>query len=257
MKRIYLLAAALLAFSLSTRADIIAGPVTNPANGHDYYLLSPNSWSGAEAEAEDLGGTLAIVKNAAENEWICSTFGHFAGVQRSLWLGLHRKVHGGPFFGANGEPADYTNWYSGEPNNVNNIEDCCIMRCDEPLPGTWNDLDEPSRQNAVVEVAEKIPVTDKQRSLAGDWYMSGRVDKLCHIASANDEFFAINEWNNATRILINKKGFLFFPAWSAHGEVVQDKILFSNGTWWSRKPSEYQAGTEIIHPPLSVRPILN
>ena len=240
MKQLLLLAGAILAASLSSRADIIAGPITNPTNGHVYYLLSPNSWSAAEAEAEDLGGTLAVIKNAAQNEWIYSTFGHFGGNERSLWIGLHRKDHGGPFFQVNGEPADYTNWCSGEPNDVNHIEDCAIMRCGEPLPGTWNDLDEPSRQCAVVEVANKIPVTEKERSLVGDWFVSGRADRICHITSANDVFFAINEWNGASRMLTSKKGFLFFPAWATHGELVQDKILFSNGSWWSRKPSEYQ-----------------
>ena len=43
------------------RAGIIVGPITNPANGHDYYLLTPDTWNAAEAEAESLGGTLAII----------------------------------------------------------------------------------------------------------------------------------------------------------------------------------------------------
>lgn len=231
---------AFLAAALASRADIIAGPITNPANGHDYYLLSPNSWSGSEREAEDLGGTLAIIDNADENDWIYTTFGHFGGGERSLWIGLHRKVHGGAFYWANGEPAGYTNWCSGEPNNVNNFEDCGIMRSGEPLPGTWNDLDEPSRQCAVVEVANKTPVTGKARSLVGEWYFSGRADRLCYITSAGDDFFAITPSGGASRVLMNKKGFLFLPAWRTHAEVVEDKILFSNGTWWSRKPSAYQ-----------------
>ena len=47
-------------------AGIIAGPITNPANGHDYYLLSPNTWRLSEGEAEVLGGTLIWLTNCQE-----------------------------------------------------------------------------------------------------------------------------------------------------------------------------------------------
>ena len=57
MKRFFVLIAALLFFAFQSRADIIVGPITNPANGHDYYLLTPNNWTASEAEAEALGGT--------------------------------------------------------------------------------------------------------------------------------------------------------------------------------------------------------
>ena len=51
-------------------AAIIVGPITNPANGHDYYLLTPNTWSASEAEAENLGGTLAIIRDKNEQDWV-------------------------------------------------------------------------------------------------------------------------------------------------------------------------------------------
>jgi len=38
-------AALLLLAAIQSRAGIIAGPITNPANGHEYYLLTPNTWT--------------------------------------------------------------------------------------------------------------------------------------------------------------------------------------------------------------------
>jgi len=43
--------------------------VTNPANGHSYYLLSSNTWTASQAEAAALGGNLPI-NDAAENDWV-------------------------------------------------------------------------------------------------------------------------------------------------------------------------------------------
>ena len=83
MKTLVALAVAMV--GLSVRAGIIAGPVTNPANGHTYYLLSPGAWSKAEAEAVSLGGHLATIRNVAEERWLFSTFGSSNG---ALWIGL-------------------------------------------------------------------------------------------------------------------------------------------------------------------------
>src|ERR1017187_5437640 len=83
---IALCGAALVSFAaiFHIRADIIAGPITNPANGHDYYLLTPNTWTASEAEAENLGGTLVVINNAAEEEWVFSKFGAYGGTNRNL-----------------------------------------------------------------------------------------------------------------------------------------------------------------------------
>ena len=79
MNLVYPSLAVLLLTALTPRAgaDILAGPITNPNNGHDYYLLTPNTWSASEAEAETLGGTLAVIQNDAEQEWVFSKFGSY------------------------------------------------------------------------------------------------------------------------------------------------------------------------------------
>jgi len=76
---------------------ILSGPITNPANGRQYYLLDKSTWTAAESQAVSMGGHLATVRNAAENAFIFSTFSHFAGEPRDLWVGLSDDGHEGTF----------------------------------------------------------------------------------------------------------------------------------------------------------------
>ena len=242
---ISLVAATLLFAAMPSRAGIIAGPINNPGNGHDYYLLTPNSWTAAEAEAEGMGGTLAIVRNDGEQKWIFSTFGKFGGTEHALWIGLHRRKPGGTFFWVDGSPLDFANWSAGEPNNAGGNENCVHMQWDPASPGAWNDLNEGNQANAVVEMRGRTPkaLTERERSLVGDWYENGQVDRPCHIAATDNILFALNESNNASgRAFLTHNNFLFVASWAVHGEIVKDKILWSNGTWWSRKPSEFGNG---------------
>jgi len=235
----------LLLAAIQSHAGIIAGPIINPANGHNYYLLTPNAWAASEAEAEDMDGTLAIVRNSGEQDWIFSKFGNLGGNGRSLWIGLHRTEPGGKFVWVDGLPLDYAHWYPGEPNNAGGNEACVHMRWDPAAPGTWNDLSDASQFNSVVEVREKTSktLTEGERALIGDWYENGRVDRPCHIAATDDILFALNESNNASgRAFLTRKGFLSVASWAVHGEIVKDRILWTNGTWWSRKPSDYENG---------------
>lgn len=101
----------------SLRADLLAGPVTNAANGHLYYLLSEGSWQDAEAEAIELGGHLVTINNEAEQEWVFSTFGSHGGISRSLWIGLWKAPPTADFAWVSGEEVGYSNWLPGQPDN--------------------------------------------------------------------------------------------------------------------------------------------
>ena len=103
---------------LLTRAAILAGPVTNTANGHVYYLLSQNTWTASEAEARTLGGHLVTINDAAENQWVFATFSSFAGTGRNLWIGLTDAQQSGQFDWVSGQPVTYQNWSPGEPNFI-------------------------------------------------------------------------------------------------------------------------------------------
>lgn len=128
----------------SLRAGILAGPVTNSANGHVYYLLTQSHWSLAEQEAKSLGGHLATIDDAAEQTWVFSTFTTNGGVDRTLLIGLNDLQDEGVWRWANGAPVTYTNWRNGvgvtEPSGGTNENVAMMFPACSNEPGTWNDV---------------------------------------------------------------------------------------------------------------------
>lgn len=116
---------------------VIAGPLTNSANGHAYLLLSSSSWTDAEAEAEALGGHLATINDAGENAWVQSAFS--ANGTRALWIGLNDAASEGNFVWSSGETSLYRNWANGEPNNYGGNENYAYIGYPTFSDGTWND----------------------------------------------------------------------------------------------------------------------
>ena len=138
---------------------IIAGPITNPANAHIYYLLAPTNWIGAWFNAQRAGGRLVTINDAAENAWVFDTFANYDGVPRNLWLGLRDSAQEGTWVWDSGDPSIYRNWAPGEPDNGGGgNEDYAAMR--GPVlssPGTWSDV---SGDVTNAPVVEKIPLTN-------------------------------------------------------------------------------------------------
>lgn len=222
--------------ALSVRADILLGPINNPNNGHDYYLLSPNTWTASEAEAEKLGGTLAIIKNADDDKWIFSTFASQARAGRILWIGLHRKNRGGPFEWVNGESTNstYSNWCGDQPDNGGGVEEAVDIWT--PHDG-WNDARDEEQNYGVVELPRdmrKATLAKKESSLLGTWYQTGRADQPCYVTRTENRLFIVTSDGRGATLVGDATGVLV-PLWNTHGEIVGDKILWSNGTWWSRK----------------------
>ncbi|MEI9962917.1 MAG: kelch repeat-containing protein [Limisphaerales bacterium] len=128
------------AFTFSTSAAVISGPVQNPNNGHFYYLLGEKTWTASEAEAVALGGHLATVRSQTENDWIYMQFSNFGGVNRGLWIGLNDAAQEGTFVWVSGEPVSYLNWGSGEPVNQNGLDDYVhLFWPGDPRASHWND----------------------------------------------------------------------------------------------------------------------
>lgn len=135
-----ILALVITALALPAHAAILAGPVVNPANGHIYYLLSQNTWSGAEGEAVSLGGHLATIRNAREQRWVFSTFSRYGG---ALWTGLTDREKVFSFKWTSGETVSYTNWGTGQPDNGTGGVEYYVhlwpAATGSPAPGKWND----------------------------------------------------------------------------------------------------------------------
>lgn len=142
MKQFFAVMALILVSSRVAHSGVLAGPVVNPANGHIYYLLTTNTWAASEAEAISLGGHLATINNAAENQWVYSTFTTLAGTPNAaLWIGLNDLAVEGEWVWASGQPVTYTYWFPGEPNNASGLEDFATIRPPSAAPpnGSWND----------------------------------------------------------------------------------------------------------------------
>jgi hypothetical protein len=144
-------------FRLFRTVPVLAGPIVNPANGHIYYLLPEDTWTNSEAMAENLGGTLTIIDDQAENDWIYATFGYYGGLPRNLWIGCTDAAMEGTWVWVTGQPLTYSNWAasSGEPNNSGGGENCGQIFPPFEVAGRaslWNDIDCHAQINGVVEV---------------------------------------------------------------------------------------------------------
>ena len=203
----------LLATPRSTQASVEAGPIVNPTNGNRYYLLAPNTWLAAEAEALALGGHLVAIGDAVENTWVWNTF---AG-GGPLWIGLSDAVQEGSFVWSSGEPYGYTSWWvaGGEPNNAGGVENYVEIN-----NGVWNDTDGFGPNGAVVEVedeplfrfveAEPIPLppVEIQSAMVGSFSVSpdGRhVYALYGVAIGDDKVLVYERGADGALTLLDQQ----------------------------------------------------
>jgi hypothetical protein len=136
----FVLLIVLLAWFFPLQSAVVHGPILNPSNGHMYYLLSRNNWTGSEQEAISLGGHLATVRNSGEQGWIFRAFGQGFGGGRLLWIGLNDAATEGVFTWSSGEPASFRFWAPNEPNNSSNGEDhVALYYQGHDAAGRWND----------------------------------------------------------------------------------------------------------------------
>ncbi len=135
-------------------AVVLEGPVVNPANGHEYYLIGTPSWTAAETEAVSIGGHLVTIRSAEENAFVFDTF--VSGTTFNPWIGLNDSALEGTFEWSSGEPVVFTNWKPGEPNNTGGED---YARFD--FGDGWNDVPNTSgnTEHGVVEVIP-IDITD-------------------------------------------------------------------------------------------------
>ena len=96
-------------------------------------------WGDARRICQKLGGDLAKITSASENQFIFD----FVTKQKKItdlgvWLGLHRKSDNKFYWADDKLLAGYSNWNSGEPNNV--AEKCGHMYSKGSAKGHWNDV---------------------------------------------------------------------------------------------------------------------
>ena len=131
------------------------------------YVFAPEemSWGEHHYRAMAMGGQIASIKSAEENEQITTI-----SAGKPVWIGGMRKGGGnGPganhWYWSDGRPWAYTNWHQGEPNNYGGGENrvCLGMQA----RGTWNDINEWWSGSAVYELPANMGI-DILEAVAGE-----------------------------------------------------------------------------------------
>ncbi|MFM1822774.1 MAG: hypothetical protein RI967_1040 [Planctomycetota bacterium] len=131
--------------------------VEDGGNGHWYRGLSEDediSWLDADRRTRELGGHLATVTSAAEDDFVWAiaadvqlwTVVRGPGVTgaKGPWLGLFQAPGSAPETGwswVTGEPFEFNAWASGEPNDGCSIDENALNYLgDSPAARRWNDF---------------------------------------------------------------------------------------------------------------------
>ena len=120
-----------------TNLVIEAGPYLNRATDHYYYLLGATNWTVSEFWAEQLGGHLATIDTANEQNWIRDAFGNYGNTNRNLWIGLTNGTPGTFAWSSGLTNIVYTNWANGQPLNCDNAHSFTFMLGATNASGLW------------------------------------------------------------------------------------------------------------------------
>ena len=96
------------------------------------------SWDEACAYCESLGGHMATITSAEENEEVYQAM--ISQGYTSAYFGFTDRASEGTWVWVTGEPVQYTNWQKGEPNNQGNKEHYGMYYY-KNNGSTWNDGD--------------------------------------------------------------------------------------------------------------------
>jgi len=100
-------------------------------------------WWGAVSYCKARGGNLASIHSKEENDFI---FSNFCTSPYLCYIGLSDTIVENRFKWLDGSVVSYTNWKSGEPNNMGN-EDAVVMHSHYGFKGTWFDV--PTHREAI------------------------------------------------------------------------------------------------------------
>jgi hypothetical protein len=179
-----------LAATLTANAQTVAGPITNPANGHRYYVIRIANWADYAAAAANLGGYQVVINDGAENEWIRTSVRNLnvpAGFV--AYIGLTDTLQEGDWRWTDVVDG-YRNWAPGEPNNFNANQDYAIQLSS----GQWDDYIAPppdsgnGLQYAIVEAEPAGPASLPKGIIVGP--VTNRASNTDYYLIARSQFAA-------------------------------------------------------------------
>jgi hypothetical protein len=139
------------------------GWLYNKNTGHFYSRLDTTlNWADSETRAQELGGHLTTINNAAENDWVALCLGSgWIGYQDVWQSGDSGSDPPGRWVWADGDSSTFVGWKSGEPNNAGAAEDHAELNptyngTTGKTNGLWNDANGVSTlRNGLVERTTK------------------------------------------------------------------------------------------------------
>jgi hypothetical protein len=76
------------------------------------------------------------------------------------------------------------------------------------------------------------------QQLEGTWYLNGDPSRRTEINGSRRGLVARNENGQSTRLEISRSGDVYARDWHGlRGDVRRDRIVWDNGTTWTREPS--------------------
>lgn len=111
---------------------------------YEFNLHHLTDWPHAANDCKSRGGTLVVVNDLAEQDFIISALKLFPFHGRGIWIGYTDAEKEGTWKWVTGETSTFTYWASGEPSRRRRFlldadEDCAIMKYSDPA-GHWNDI---------------------------------------------------------------------------------------------------------------------
>lgn len=137
-------------------------------NGHYYYLFTEpvDSYEEAVAFCQAQGGYMATATSDRESRFLYNYLLD-SGISEYVYLGATDRAEEGVWVWSNGEPFDYTNWNSGEPNNdVDGEHEMAMHRLLED--GMWNDI--AFMPPVSVPIYPEVSAAEASSSLSGQEY---------------------------------------------------------------------------------------
>ncbi|EYC26846.1 hypothetical protein Y032_0010g996 [Ancylostoma ceylanicum] len=136
MLRVYIVVTAIIATT-----EACTGWHMFYGNKHCYKVFCKEvEWEAAKKHCEELGGYLASIGDAEENNFVGSLAGN---MYARVWIGYKRTTpHQRPFYWVDGSKTGFESWSSrtSEPNNARGDEDCTYMLTYAHLSRLeWND----------------------------------------------------------------------------------------------------------------------
>lgn len=196
-------------------AQVFQWPASSGGNGHCYEVVfSTKTWTNANADAIARGGYLASVTSEAENQFVYRlvagdprfwTFERFAQTGATYyhgpWLGASQPIECpvvSPACGwvwSSGEAWNYTNWLSGEPNDLiapteNSLQ---FFGFSGPSSG-WNDR--PNSRPSQPVTAYIVEFAPQTGSVAQAVYNIGYGDTCLGSLPSSMSWFSGGPWLN-------------------------------------------------------------